>query len=87
MTKKPYQTDNYGLAAYLLLKGVPFLGAVGKKDVYKKFFIFENTDGLATEAANWEHGLTDEATLCKKYFIKTSIIKQSLKEERVLDVE
>lgn len=85
MSKPPYQTDDYGRAAYLALKNFPFLGVVGKKEVYRKLFIFEDSPELRQEADNWEHGLTDEALNYKKYFIKISFIKKALREE-TLDV-
>lgn len=85
MTKPPYQTDDYGRAAYLALKNFPFLGVVGKKDVYKKLFIFEDSPEIRQESDNWEHNLTEEATNYKKYFIKISFIKKALREE-TLDV-
>lgn len=80
MADKYYKTDDYGQAAFLLLKKHDFLGAAGKKDHYKKFFVFTNSPQIQQEATNWEENLTDDAMQYKRYFIKISEVKKSLRE-------
>lgn len=52
MSDKRYETDNLGVACYLMYKGLKYLGTrndKGRNNKTKVFFIFDDTDSLATK--------------------------------------
>jgi hypothetical protein len=75
-----YTTEDYGLANWLLFKGVEFLGAVAYPDNPRKSFFFIKPDNLEELTDEWFNPTTEEAKICKKFFKAHTIIKKELRD-------
>lgn len=76
-----FKTEDYGLAAYLVLKGM-LLAASAPTGTYRRAFLFQDVPERPEWVDEW-NTRSGEARLCSMYFGKIQFVKRALKDEEM----
>lgn len=78
MKDEPFQTEDYGLAAYLVYKGMHLI-ATAPTSTYRRVFLLADHDNREEWVDYWENRKED-GKMFRDYFSKIQVVKRSLRD-------